>query len=154
MWCLAVALPAVQADLGISRADISFAYSLNMLGFFAGGVVAGRLVDRRGIVVTGILSAIGLAAGFALVGPFVAIGLYEVSRRREIGQPVSFGAIWSTIRSRSELGWMAFVTIFIFIMWMYQVRFLMALFHGLNSSFTIHDGDFDHDRRSTVPHRG
>src|SRR5262252_7078586 len=66
MWCLAVALPAVQADLGISRADISFAYSLNMLGFFAGGVVAGRLVDRRGIVVTGILSAVGLSAGFAL----------------------------------------------------------------------------------------
>src|SRR5262249_59692051 len=66
MWCLAVALPAVQADLGISRADISFAYSLNMLGFFAGGVVAGRLVDRRGIVVTGILSAIGLSAGFPL----------------------------------------------------------------------------------------
>ena len=35
---LAVALPAVQADLGVSRADISFAYSMNMLGFFAGGV--------------------------------------------------------------------------------------------------------------------
>ena len=30
---------------------------------------------------------------------------------------------------------MAFVTIFIFIMWMYQVRFLMALFLGLNTSF-------------------
>src|SRR6185369_14686619 len=66
MWCLAVALPSVQADLGISRSDISFAYSLNMLGFFAGGVAAGRLVDRRGIVPTAILSAFGLAAGFAL----------------------------------------------------------------------------------------
>ena len=66
MWCLAVALPAVQTDLGISRADISFAYSLNMLGFFVGGVAAGRLVDRRGIVVTSVLSAVGLAIGFAL----------------------------------------------------------------------------------------
>ena len=27
MWALAVAMPAVQADLGVSRADISFAYS-------------------------------------------------------------------------------------------------------------------------------
>ena len=46
MWALAVAMPAVQADLGVSRADISFAYSMNMLGFFAGGVIVGRLVDR------------------------------------------------------------------------------------------------------------
>ena len=66
MWCLAVALPAVQADLGVSRADISFAYSMNLMGFFAGGVVAGRMVDRRGIVFTSILSALGLSAGFAL----------------------------------------------------------------------------------------
>src|SRR5215475_540084 len=66
MWCLAVALPAVQADLGVSRADISFAYSLNMLGFFAGGVMVGRLVDRRGIVFASIVNALGLGAGFAL----------------------------------------------------------------------------------------
>jgi uncharacterized membrane protein len=31
---------------------------------------------------------------------------------------------------------MAFVTLFIFIMWMYQVRFLTALFLGLNASFS------------------
>jgi MFS family permease len=80
MWCLAVALPAVQADLGISRADISFAYSLNMLGFFAGGVVAGRLVDRRGIVVTGILSAIGLAGGFALAPATSSLALFGAAQ--------------------------------------------------------------------------
>ena len=66
MWCLAVALPAVQGDLGVSRADISFAYSMNMLGFFAGGVLAGRMVDRRGIVATSIVSAVALAVGFVL----------------------------------------------------------------------------------------
>src|SRR6266576_1386458 len=78
MWCLAVALPTVQADLGVSRADISFAYTMNMLGFFAGGVLAGRLVDRRGIVVTGILSAVGLSAGHALAG--VVRGLPDPDR--------------------------------------------------------------------------
>ena len=66
MWSLMVAIPAVQTDFGISRADISFAYTMNTLGFFAGGVIVGRLVDRRGIVVAAILSAIGLALGFAL----------------------------------------------------------------------------------------
>ena len=34
------------------------------------------------------------------------------------------------------MGWMAFVTIFVFIMWMYQVRLLMALFLGINASYS------------------
>lgn len=35
---------------------------------------------------------------------------------------------------------MAFVSIFVFVMWMYQVRFLMALFLGLHASFaSLHE---------------
>jgi MFS family permease len=80
MWCLAVALPAVQLDLGVSRADISFAYSMNMVGFFAGGIAAGRLVDRRGIVVTSIVSALGLAAGFALASATSSLTLFAAAQ--------------------------------------------------------------------------
>ena len=50
LWSYVVALPAVQADFGVTRADASLAYTLNMIGFGIGAVTIGGLVDRFGIV--------------------------------------------------------------------------------------------------------
>ncbi len=80
MWCLVVALPVLQQDLGVSRADISFAYTMNTLGFFAGGLTWGWVVDRRGIVVTSILSAICLAAGFAVAPTAPSLALIAAAQ--------------------------------------------------------------------------
>ena len=114
MWCLVVALPALQQDLGVSRADISFAYTMNTLGFFVGGVTWGYVVDRRGIVVTAILSATGLAlvsAAQALIGfsaaatfaPLVADISHWFEKRRGVAVAVAAsgnylaGAVWPPI---------------------------------------------------------
>jgi uncharacterized membrane protein len=129
----------------ITATDIAEALGRGLRDFQAMplyGLAFGAIYVAGGIVILLSLTAFGmvylaypLAAGFALIGPFVAIGLYEVSRRREAGEPVSFAGIWAKVRSRSELGWMAFVTLFIFLIWMYQVRLLIALLLGLNASF-------------------
>jgi uncharacterized membrane protein len=134
--------PVVQR---ITAADVVEALGKGLRDFQAlplYGLSLGALYAAGGIVIVLSIAAFGmsylaypLAAGFALIGPFVAAGLYEVSRLREAGQKPSVRAIWSTIRNRKEMGWMAFVTIFIFMMWMYQVRLLMALFLGINTSF-------------------
>ena len=134
----------------IKAADIAEAVGEGVRDFQAlplYGLAFGALYAAGGIAILLCLTAFGLvylvyplAAGFAMLGPFVAVGLYEVSRRRESGQPVSIGAIWAAIRSHGEIGWMAFVTLFVFVVWMYQVRLLIALLLGLNASFgTLHE---------------
>ncbi|MDP1585638.1 MAG: DUF2189 domain-containing protein [Bradyrhizobium sp.] len=132
--------------LRISAADVVEALGNGLRDFRAMplyGLGFGAIYAAGGLAILLSITALGmsylaypLAAGFALIGPFLAAGLYELSRQRERGQKPSLRGIWSTIRSRGEMGWMAFVTIFIFVMWMYQVRLLMAVFLGLNASFS------------------
>ncbi len=68
LWSYVVALPAVQADFGVTRADASLAYTLNMIGFGIGAVTIGGLVDRFGIVGPLIVSTLALTVGFMTSG--------------------------------------------------------------------------------------
>src|SRR5665213_361090 len=64
LWSYVVALPAVQAAYGVSRADASLPYTLTMIGFAVGAVLMGRLTDRLGIMLPIMASSVALAVGY------------------------------------------------------------------------------------------
>src|SRR5436189_6252473 len=68
MYGVVVALPALQAEFGVTRADASLPYTLTMIGFGVGGILMGRLADRFGVVVPVVTGALSLGAGFLLLG--------------------------------------------------------------------------------------
>jgi len=76
-----------------------------------------------------------LAAGFALIAPFIATAFYAVSRCLERNEPLSWatvaGSVWDA--ARRDLGWMALVTGFSLFIWMDIAALLFFGFLGLKS---------------------
>jgi len=91
------------------------------------GLAFGALYAAAAIVIL-LLTAFGmiylaypLAAGFALIVRLSPSASMKLSRRREAGTKPSCRGILVPVLARGELRWMAFVTLFVFVIWMYQV---------------------------------
>lgn len=68
MFVVAVVLPEVQAEFGVSRSDASLPYTLMMIGFGVGGVYMGKIADRFGVTMSLLIGSAGLVVGFVWAG--------------------------------------------------------------------------------------
>ncbi len=130
----------VHAALAEGWADFKAA---PQFGLFFGGIYAlgGMLIFAQLWIWEAPLWIIPLAFAFPLVGPFVAIGLYEVSRRREKGLPLDWSEVLAVVwRERGrQIPSMAFIVLAGFMIWMWFARLILAIFLGRMSLGTYSD---------------
>jgi uncharacterized membrane protein len=90
---LKAALKEGMEDLGAVRADVLF------IGVIY--PIAGLFLLMAASQQSLLPLAFPLVSGFALIGPIAAVGLYEISRRRERGEPVSLATALDVLKSPS-----------------------------------------------------
>ena len=104
--------------------------------FFSAVYVVGGLVLDTILVAAGReWWLIPFAVGFPILGPFAAVGLYEVSRRLGAGERLDWGGVLGVVLRQKDrqIPAMAVVILFLFLVWLFVAHTIFALFLGLSA---------------------
>ncbi|HEY3911755.1 MAG TPA: DUF2189 domain-containing protein [Stellaceae bacterium] len=118
------ALAAGLGDFAVFRTDVLFLCVLYP--------VAGLFLARLAFGYQMLPLLFPLASGFALVGPFAAVGLYEMSRRREQGLDVGWSDGFGVVHSPAfgAIVLLGLLLIAIFLMWLAAALGIYVMIFG------------------------
>jgi uncharacterized membrane protein len=106
---------------------ISLLYGLLFSAISLGLTMALFVLDWSSLV-------LALGAGFMLVGPMLAVGLYEASRRLEAGERVGLAnTLFVKTASPTQLAFLGILLMLMLLFWMRIATLLFAIFFGLNA---------------------
>ncbi len=133
-----VAVSDIKAVLAAGLADFLKAPAFGL--FFSAIYVAG------GIIIYLVYTAAGqewwlipVIVGFPILAPFAAVGLYEVSRRIEAGEPLVWREVLGVVFSQKDrqIPSMAMVILLMFMFWVFVAHTIFALFMGLSAMTNV-----------------
>ena len=112
------------------------------VGFFYGGALtlAGWLIALALLWARTAWAILPASAGFFMVAPLLAAGLYEASRLRAAGQPVTFGACLAGFtRNGGQLAFMGVVLLVLHLFWVRVAALIFMLMFGMNFAPALED---------------
>jgi uncharacterized membrane protein len=109
------------ADFGEARSDVIFLCLL----YPVAGLLIARIVFGSGMFAL----LFPLVSGFALVGPFVAVGLYEMSRQREDGHDLSWATAFDVVRAPAfaAIIMLGVLLMVLFLLWLSAANTIYAM---------------------------
>ena len=134
---LRAALVKGWEDFGAARSDVM----LLCLFYPAIGLVLGRFASGEDTMPL----LFPLISGFALIGPIASVGLYEMSRRRELGAKIGWGDAFAVLRlpGFGSIVLLGLILGLIFVLWLIAAQGIYDLTLGPDHTATF--GGFAQD---------
>ncbi|HYF07744.1 MAG TPA: DUF2189 domain-containing protein [Acetobacteraceae bacterium] len=112
------------------------------VGFFYGGAltVAGWVLVMLLLWTRTMWAILPATAGFFMIAPILATGLYEASRLREEGRPVTLAACFAGFRRNGQqIAFLGVVLVILHLFWVRVAALIFMLMFGINFAPSLED---------------